>query len=184
MSGPEADSVPADRVSATRRIGAPARTIFLLVCDPARHVDIDGSGMLQAAPDAGPLTAVGQTFGMDMDRRPLSDIPDMAKYKVRCTVTRLIPDRLIEWAVRAAGKPPAGHVYGWQIEPLTDGECLVSNYCDWTNISEDLRARFRWPVVPVDRLQRSVENLNRLATRPEQSCRGRHSEPTPLLAAL
>ena len=91
-------------------------------------------------------------------------VPD---YLVRCTVTKLIPDRFIEWAVRAVGKPPAGHVYGWQIEPLTDGECLVTNYCDWTNISDQLRARFRWPVVPTDRLQRSVENLDRLATRPD-----------------
>lgn len=152
-----------DRVSATRRISASAQTIYVIVSDPARHVDIDGSGMLQAAPDARPLTAVGQTFDMDMDRRPLGDIPNMAEYKVRCTVTQLIPDRLIEWTVRAVGKPPAGHVYGWQIEPLTDGECLVSNYCDWTNISEELRARFRWPVVPVDRLERSVGNLEGLA---------------------
>jgi len=126
MSGPEAESVSADRVTATRRIAAPAHAIFLLVSDPTRHVDIDGSGMLQAAPDARPLTAVGQTFDMDMDRRPLGDIPNMAEYKVRCTVTQLIPGRLIEWTVRAVGKPPAGHVYGWQIEPLTDGECLVS----------------------------------------------------------
>ena len=101
--------------------------------------------MLQAAPDASPLTAVGQTFDMDMDRRPLGDIPNMTEYQVRCTVTQLIPGRLIEWTVRAVGKPPAGHLYGWQIEPLTDGECLVTNYCDWTNISDDLRARFRWP---------------------------------------
>jgi hypothetical protein len=169
MSGPEAELVSADRVSATRRIAAPAHAIFLLVSDPARHVDIDGSGMLQATPDARPLTEVGQTFDMDMDRRPLGDIPNMAEYKVRCTVTRLIPDRLIEWTVRAVGKPPAGHVYGWQIQPLTDGECLVSNYCDWSAINDELRARFRWPVVPADRLQRSVENLDRLATRPEQS---------------
>jgi Polyketide cyclase / dehydrase and lipid transport len=165
MNGPEAESVPADRVSATRPIAAPAHAIFLLVSDPARHVEIDGSGMLQAAPDVRQLTEVGQTFDMDMDRRPLGDIPNMAEYKVRCTVTQLIPDRLVEWTVRAVGKPPAGHVYGWQIEPLTDGECLVSNYCDWTNISDELRARFRWPVVPVDRLQRSVENLERIATR-------------------
>ena len=55
---------------------------------------------------------------------------------------------------------------GWKIQPLTGGECLVSHYCDWTNISDELRARFRWPVVPVDRLQRSAENLDRLATRP------------------
>jgi len=169
MSGPEAESVSADRVTVTRRIIAPAHAIFLLVCDPARHVDIDGSGMLQAAPDARPLTAVGQTFDMDMDRRPLGDIPNMAEYKVRCTVTQLIPGRLIEWTVRAVGKPPAGHVYGWQIEPLTDGECLVSNYCDWTNIGDELRARFRWPVVPADRLENSVENVDRLATEPGES---------------
>jgi hypothetical protein len=168
MSGPRAGPVSADRVTAARRIAAPAHAIFLLVSDPARHVDIDGSGMLRAAPDARPLTAVGQTFDMNMDRRPLGDIPNMAEYTVRCTVTQLIPDRLIEWTVRAVGKLPAGHVYGWQIEPLTDGECLVTNYCDWTGISDDLRARFRWPVVPVDRLQRSAENLDRLATRPGQ----------------
>jgi len=42
-------------------------------------------------------------------------------------------------------------------------ECLVSHYCDWTNISDELRARFRWPVVPVHRLERSVRNLEMLA---------------------
>jgi hypothetical protein len=168
MSGPAAEPASADRVTVTRRLAAPAHAIFRLVSDPARHVDIDGSGMLQAASDAAPLTAVGQMFDMDMDRRPLGDIPDMAEYQVRCTVTRLIPGRLIEWTVRAVGKPPAGHLYGWQIEPLTGGGCLVSHYCDWAGISDELRAKFQWPVVPVDRLQRSVENLDRLATRPEQ----------------
>lgn len=152
-----------DRVSLTRRIGAPAHAIFLLVSTPARHVDIDGTGMLQAAPDAKQLTEVGQTFSMDMDRRPLGDIPDMAEYHVRCTVTRLIPERLIEWTVQAVGKPPAGHVWGWRIDPLSDGECLVTNYCDWTNIGDELRAKFGWPVVPVERFERSLENLERLA---------------------
>ena len=169
MSGPRAEPAPANRVTVTRRIAAPAHAIFLLVSDPARHVNIDGSGMLRAAPGARPLTAVGQEFDIEMDRRPLGDIPNMAEYKVRCTVTQLIPDWLIEWTVRAVGKPPAGHVYGWQIEPLTGGACLVSHYCDWTNISDDLRARFHWPVVPADRLKRSTENLDRLATRPGQS---------------
>jgi polyketide cyclase/dehydrase/lipid transport protein len=153
-----------DRVSVSERVAAPVSRVFAIVSDPARHVDIDGSGMLQAAPDAMPLTAVGQTFEMDMDRRPLGDIPNMAEYKVRCTVTQLIPNRLIEWTVQAIGKPPAGHVYGWQIEPLTDGECLVTSYCDWTHISDELRAKFSWPVVPIDRLERTIENLRRMAT--------------------
>ena len=111
-----------------------------------------------------------------MDRRPLDEVPNtkalhplvmtVPDYLVRCTVTQLIPGRLIEWAVRAAGKPPSGHVYGWKIEPLADGECLVSHYCDWTGISDELRAKFNWPVVPADRLENSIGNLDRLATRP------------------
>jgi hypothetical protein len=99
--------VSSDHVSVTRRIAAPANKIFLIVSNPAGHVEIDSSGMLQTAPDARPLTAVGQTFDMDMDRRPLGDIPNMAEYKVRCTVTQLIPHRLIEWTVRAVGSLPS-----------------------------------------------------------------------------
>jgi hypothetical protein len=86
-------------MSASGRIPAPAHAIFLIESNPARHVEIDGSGMLQVAPGAKPLTALGETFDMDMDRRPLGDIPNMAEYKVRCTVTQLIPNRLVEFKV-------------------------------------------------------------------------------------
>jgi hypothetical protein len=156
------DPARPDRVSASGHISAPVHEIFLIVSNPARHVEIDGSGMLQAAPGAKPLTAVGETFDMDMDRRPLGDIPNMAEYKVRCTVTQLIPDRLVEWTVRAVNKPPSGHVWGWQLEPLTDSETEVTNYCDWSGIGDDLRARFSWPVVPVNRFESSIANLTRM----------------------
>src|SRR5258708_8967620 len=146
--GAVGETAPSARVSATGRIAAPAHEVWLIVSDPARHVEIDGSGMLQAAPDAGPLSAVGQTFDMDMDRRPLGDIPNMAEYQVRCTVTRLVPDRLIEWAVRAAGKPPSGHVYGWQIQPAGDPARLVPNHFDLTNISDPPPAEFSFPSEP------------------------------------
>jgi uncharacterized protein YndB with AHSA1/START domain len=158
-----------NRVSVTRRIAAPADVVFRIVSDPARHVDIDGSGMLQVATDARPLTEVGQTFDMDMDRRPLGDIPNLAEYQVRCTVTQLVPDRLVEWDVAGVGRSPLGHVYGWEIEPVSDGECVASNYCDWTGISDKWRERVRWPVVPVDRLERSIENLEHIVTGNPQS---------------
>jgi hypothetical protein len=106
--------VTSDRVSASGRIAAPAQEVFRLVADPARHVEIDGSGMLQAAPDTTQLSAVGQTFDMQMDRRPLGDIPNMAEYQVRCTVTQLTPGRLIEWSATPAGQPPSGVVWGWR----------------------------------------------------------------------
>jgi hypothetical protein len=119
---------------------------------------------LEAAPDARPLSAVGDTFDMDMDREPLGDIPDMGKYKVRNTVTQIVPDRLFEWTVGAADRPPVGHVYGWKLEPVGDGETDVTNYCDWTGISDAARSRREWPVVPVHMLEKSVENLERVAT--------------------
>jgi hypothetical protein len=152
-------------VSATRRVGVPAGKLFKIVSNPAGHVDIDGSGMLVAAPDARPLTAAGETFDMDMDREPLGDIPNMGKYKVRNTVTKIIPDRLFEWTVGGVDQPPVGHVYGWQLEPVSDNETDVTNYCDWTNISEEMRSRRAWPVVPVHMLEKSVENLERIATK-------------------
>ena len=152
-----------DRVSATRRIAAPASKIFQIVSNPEGHVDIDGSGMLEAASDARQVTTVGETFDMDMDREPLGDIPGMGKYKVTNTVTQIIPDRLFEWTVGGAGRPPVGHVYGWLIEPVSDTECMVTNYCDWTNIPDEMRSMREWPVVPLYMLERSVDNLERVA---------------------
>jgi hypothetical protein len=60
----------------------------------------------------------------------------------------------------------AGHVYGWRIEPVSDTECDVTNYCDWTNIDDQLRSWGPWPIVPVHLLEKSVENLERIVTRP------------------
>jgi hypothetical protein len=151
------------RVSVSRRIEAPADVLWRIVSDPAGHVRIDGSGMLEAAPDATPLTAVGQTFDIDMDRTPLNDIPGLVKYKVRNTVTRLEPGHLIEWTIGAPDQPPIGHVYGWVLDRIDDATTDVTNYCDWTNISDELRSRREWPIVPPSMLERSLDNLARIA---------------------
>lgn len=34
-----------------------------------------------------------------------------------------------------------GRVYGWQIEPLDDTTCDLTNYCDWHANSDEMRAR-------------------------------------------
>ncbi len=154
-----------ERVAVTRRIAAPAAKIYALVSDPAGHVQIDGSGMLEAAPDAKPLTAVGDTFDIAMDRTPLNDIPGLVKYSVRNTVTQLEPGHLVEWTIGAIDQPPLGHVYGWLLEAADDGHTDVTNYCDWSNIVPELRARNRtWPIVPVEMLEASVAKLERIVT--------------------
>jgi len=157
-----------DRVEVSRRIAAPSGAIFALVSDPAGQVAIDGSGMLQAALDARPLTAVGDTFDIAMDRTPLDDIPGLVKYSVRNTVTKLEPGRLIEWTIGVPGGPPFGHVYGWQLSPVDDRHTDVVNYCDWSNITDALRAAGRvWPIVPVAMLEQSIAKLERLVTERE-----------------
>jgi hypothetical protein len=154
-----------ERASATRRIKAPAERIFAVVSSPQGHVDIDGSGMLTSAPDNTPLRKVGDHFDMEMDRRPLGDIPNLAEYSVRNFVVTYEPDRVFEWEVGSRDREGTfGHVYGWQIDPVNEGECDVTNYVDWSNLPEASRklTEGRWPIVPVSMLEESVEKLAKL----------------------
>jgi hypothetical protein len=58
-----------------RVVAVSPERIWPLVATPAGHVQIDGSGMLVTPVDDRTLTAVGDTFDMEMDRDPLGDIP-------------------------------------------------------------------------------------------------------------
>jgi hypothetical protein len=71
---------------------------------------------------------------------------------------------LIEWTVGFGDNPPFGHTYGWILDPVNQDETDVTNYCGWSNASEEMRAGLTWPVVPVAMLEKSVENLDRIAT--------------------
>lgn len=151
------------RLSATRRIKAPAGRLFRLVTDPHAHVAIDGSGMLMAAPGAEPVRTVGDAFTMDMDREPLGDLP-MGRYTVVNRVTRIEQDRLVEWSVGSTDHPkPLGHVYGWTLEPVDETTTDVTNYCDWSGLNPKLRDHITFPVVPLEMLERSVDRLAELA---------------------
>ena len=70
----------ANRLAVSRIVEASPSVVFRIVCDPEMHVEIDGSGMLQAARGSKPVTAVGDEFELEMDREPLGDVP-MGKYK-------------------------------------------------------------------------------------------------------
>jgi hypothetical protein len=153
-----------ERVSATRRIAASAADIFAIVSDPNGQVAIDGSHMLVTAPDAKPLRAVGDSFAMDMDRDALGDLP-LGKYTVLNIVTKIEPDALLEWNVGSAERGPLGHVYGYELAPVGDHETDVTSYCDWSAISDAIRERVKFPIVPKMALITTLEKLDRLATK-------------------
>ena len=49
-------------VAVSRRIAAPAAETLLIVADPRRHTDLDGSGMLRGAVSDRVVCAVGDVF--------------------------------------------------------------------------------------------------------------------------
>lgn len=96
-----------------RTLAATAPQIWAVLSDPRRHVERDGSGMLQAAADSDPLTQGRQVFSMDMSNRWNGD------YRTDNTIVEFSPERRISWATaREVHQTPAGgtdvlHVYDW-----------------------------------------------------------------------
>ncbi len=152
----------AERIAASRTVAATPAEVFRIVTDPAMHVEIDGSGMLKAAPGARRVEAPGDVFEMAMDREALGDQP-MGKYTSVNTVTRIVRDELFEWNVGLPGQGPFGHVYGWEITTTGPNETTVTNYCAWPDIPEYAREHF--PIVPLSMLEKSVDNLAALLSR-------------------
>ena len=107
-----------ERLQVERLIPAEPAPIFRVLADPQGHVAIDSSGMLQDA-TGDPVRAVGDTFGVHMDREALNDYP-MGLYDVEVHITTFEPDREIAWTIVGQIKPPMGHVYGYTLTPVDD----------------------------------------------------------------
>src|ERR1700752_5109704 len=116
-----------ERLEVQRAVAASAEGIFPVLTDPQGHVAIDSSGMLMAA-SGDPVTGVGDTFVVHMDREALNDYP-LGLYDVTVEIVTFVPDREIAWTVR--GKLDIGHVYGYRLEPIAEGT-LVTSYYDWS----------------------------------------------------
>lgn len=107
-------------VSVSRVVNATPEVIFDVLADPARHHEIDGSGMVQGPRGAARRLSLGAKFGMDMKIGPLP-------YRISNTVKEFEENRLIAWA--HAG----GHRWRYQLEPINDGTATkVTESFDWS----------------------------------------------------
>ncbi|MGH3642396.1 MAG: SRPBCC family protein [Mycobacterium sp.] len=152
----------ADLIEVQRTIAAPPADVFALLCDPQGHVAIDASGMLQDA-DGDPVTAVGDSFVVHMDREALNDFP-MGKYDVTVTITEFEQDTLIAWTILGQIKPQIGHVYGYRLEP-DDGGTLVTSFYDWSDIDQKWRDAGIFPVISEGALRGTLGILDRTVRR-------------------
>jgi hypothetical protein len=148
-----------DRLEVQRTIVAGPATIFAVLSDPKGHVAIDSSGMLMSS-TGDPVKAAGDTFVVHMDREALNDYPDLGRYDVTVTITKLEPDREIAWTILGQIKPQLGHVYGYTLEPV-DGGTLVTSYYDWSDIDPVYRDAGIFPVISEGALRATLGILAR-----------------------
>jgi hypothetical protein len=151
-----------ERLEVQRTIEAEPGAIFRVLCDPQGHVAIDSSGMLMDATGE-PVTAVGDSFVVHMDREALNDFP-MGRYDVTVTITTLVPDREIAWTILGQIRPAIGHVYGYTLEPV-DGGTLVTSYYDWSSIDPSWKEAGIFPVISEGALRATLGILDRTVRR-------------------
>jgi uncharacterized protein YndB with AHSA1/START domain len=109
-------------VSVSRVIKAPPEAIFDVLADPARHAEIDGSGMVQNTRGESTRLALGSKFGMDMK---MGILP----YRISNTVKEFEENRLIAWA--HIGR----HRWRYELEPVEVGgetHTKVTESFDWS----------------------------------------------------
>ncbi|HEY3722248.1 MAG TPA: SRPBCC family protein [Acidimicrobiia bacterium] len=147
-----------ERMEVQRTIAAAPEAIFAVLADPKGHVAIDSSGMLLAA-TGDPVTAVGDSFVVHMDRESLNDFP-MGRYDVTVTIKTFVPDREIAWTILGQIKPQIGHVYGYRLEPTEDGT-LVTSYYDWSDIDPTWKEADIFPIIPESALRATLGILSR-----------------------
>ena len=151
-----------ERLEVQRTIAADPATIFRLLCDPQGHVAIDSSGMLMAATGE-PVTGVGDSFVVHMDREALNDYP-MGRYDVTVTITTFVPDREIAWTILGQIRPPIGHIYGYRLEP-GEGGTVVTSYYDWSSIDPVWKEAAIFPVISEGALRATLGILGRTVAR-------------------
>lgn len=149
-------------IEVSKVISAPPEAIFALLSDPARHTELDDSGLMRGpAGDAKPITAVGQTFTMNMHNDLLED------YRMVNTVTAYEPNSLIGWgpaldqtcesAPKLAGVEVSGHTYTYALAPVDGGTKVTQTY-DWSGVQDAKFAEF-FPMLTQGQLAATLDKI-------------------------
>ena len=126
-------------VSTSRRIAAPANTIFEVLASPSRHIDMDGSGMLRGS-DSPDVSGIGDVFVMNMYFAPLGGDYQMVNHVVEFEY-----GRRIAWEPEnGPGHPEVdapnarwGHRWGFALSPGGPSSTLVTEWWDGSRLPAD-----------------------------------------------
>jgi hypothetical protein len=151
-------------VCETRRIAAPADRIFGILANPARHIDIDGSGMLRGGGPFAVVRGVGDVFTMKMHNAEWGD------YLMDNHVVEFEPNRRIAWEPTPGhehpegGGPPDHYRWIFDLDPDSPDTAVVTETYDCSRASLELRAAIKDGQRRAASMRITLERLDALAT--------------------
>jgi uncharacterized protein YndB with AHSA1/START domain len=148
------DQVPRE-VRASREIAAGPGEIFELIADPAQQPRWDGNDNLAQAPTGQRVRRVGDVFMMTITKGSVREN----------LVVEFEEGRRIAWTPAEPGRPPPGHLWRWELEPIEESRTRVTHTYDWTRLTDENRLP-RARATTADRLRASLDRLAALAESP------------------
>lgn len=109
-------------VSGSVVVDAPPVAVFELLVTPARHRELDGSGMVGRRLAGAQRLYLGARFGMAMRYRPPLRFP----YRIVNVVVEFDEPRRIAW------RHFSRHVWRYTLEPVGGGRTVVTETFDWS----------------------------------------------------
>jgi len=145
-------------VRASREIEAPAERIFELIADPARQPGWDGNDNLAEAEPGQRVRAVGDVFATTLTNGAVREN----------RIVEFEEARRVAWRPSEPGQEPPGHLWRWELNPVSASRTEVTHTYDWSelNPADTLRVA-RAQSTTADQLRASLENLARTAEVPQ-----------------
>lgn len=145
----------------SRRIPAAAAEIFAVLATPARHLDLDGSGMLRGAVTDHPMRGVGDFFDMRMYYVEHGD------YQMRNHIVEFEADAKIVWEPESwighpdHGRPDSrwGQRWGFQLVPQGPDATIVTEIYDCSRVPADERHAMRGGRIWIDAMTQTLALL-------------------------
>ncbi|OBG34023.1 polyketide cyclase [Mycobacterium alsense] len=139
-------------VSATRVIAAGADRIFELIADPARQPEWDGNDNLASAAPGQRVRRVGDVFTTKLTNGAARENH----------VVEFIEGSRIAWRPAEPKKLPPGHLWRWELSPISTDLTTVTHTYDWTQLTDSTRMA-RASSTTAEMLRASMDRLAALA---------------------
>jgi uncharacterized protein YndB with AHSA1/START domain len=140
-------------VTATREMAATSQVIFELIADPSQQPRWDANDNLARAEEGQRVRGTGEVFTMALTRGGVRENH----------VVEFEEGRRIAWRPADPGQQPAGHLWRWELEPLSGSRTKVTHTYDWSHLTDEKKRYARARATTAEMLQASIDRLAEVA---------------------